>query len=128
MEDVIIDRIRSHRDLMVWRKDMDLVDAVYTITEQFPVKEEYRLTSQLVRAAISVPANIAEGQGRATSRDFAHFLIIAKASLAEVDTHVEIALRRGHLSDGDAASISLLVDELSRMRLRGKIVTRGHRH
>ncbi|MGH9197494.1 MAG: four helix bundle protein, partial [Acidimicrobiia bacterium] len=84
-------KVRSHRDLIVWQKAMDLVDKTYDATERFPSKEEYRLVSQLVRSAISVPANIAEGSTRATSRDFAHFLNIAKSSIAELDTEVEIA-------------------------------------
>ena len=123
-------RIRSHRDLVAWQKAMGLVDRVYAVTGQFPAKEEHRLTSQLIRAAISVPANIAEGQARSTSRDFANFLIIAKASLIEPDTHVEIAVRRGYISESGATELFALISEISRMltTLRKKIANQGHRH
>jgi four helix bundle protein len=109
---------------------MDLVDRVYDATDRFPSKEEYRLVSQLVRAAVSVPANIAEGSARATSRDFAHFLVVAKASIAELDTEIEIARRRRYLSDTEAGTLFGLLDEIGRMAtgLRSKVVSRGHRH
>lgn len=123
-------RIRSHRDLLVWQRAMDLVDTIYELTDRFPPKEEHRLIGQLIRAAISVPSNIAEGSARATSNDFAHFLVIAKASLAEIDTQTEIAVRRGYLATITAEAVFSSVDELSRMitGLRGKIIARGHRH
>jgi four helix bundle protein len=109
---------------------MDLVDQIYDATDRFPTKEEYRLVSQIVRAAISVPANIAEGSTRATSKDFAHFLNVAKASIAELGTEIEIARRRRYLEDMEAAGLFGLMDELSRMitGLRTRIVSRGHRH
>jgi len=95
-----------------------------------PSKEEYRLVSQLVRSAISVPTNIAEGSTRATSKDFAHFLNVAKASIAELDTEFEIARRRKYIADPEADALFGLMDELSRMitSLRARIMTRGHRH
>jgi four helix bundle protein len=106
------------------------VDQIYGATDRFPSKEEYRLVSQLVRAAISVPTNIAEGSTRATSKDFAHFLNAAKASLAELDTEVEIARRRGYIVDYEADGLFGLMDELSRMitGLRARIIAKGHRH
>ena len=123
-------RIRSHRDLMVWQKAMELVDRIYKVTDQFPPKEEYRLVSQLVRAAASVPANIAEGSTRATSRDFAHYLIMAKASVAELDTHLEIARRRSYIADAEAKNLLEMMEEISRMTtgLRSKIIAQNHRH
>src|SRR2546422_6495438 len=78
--------VRSHRDLIVWQKAMDMVDAVYDLTEAFPRKERYALIPQLTRAAVSVPANIAEGQARVTPRDFANFLVVARSSLMETET------------------------------------------
>jgi four helix bundle protein len=123
-------RIRSHRDLLVWQKAMDFVDRIYDVTDKFPAKEEYRLVSQILRAAASVPANIAEGSTRATARDFAHFLVVAKASIAELDTHIEIARRRRFLSDQEAEELSRSMDEISRMTtgLRSKILATSHRH
>ncbi len=122
--------IKSHRDLLVWQKAMNLVDHIYDIRDRFPRQEEFRLVSQLIRAAVSVPANIAEGSTRATSRDFAHFLNVAKASVAELDTEIEIARRRSYLADAEAESLFALMDEVSRMitGLRAKVMAREHRH
>jgi four helix bundle protein len=85
--------VQSYRDLLVWQKGMDLAQATYKLTKLFPKTEEYRLTSQLVRAAASVPANIAEGNCRATRKDYAHFISIARGSVAEVETFLELAVR-----------------------------------
>jgi four helix bundle protein len=122
--------IQSYRDLIVWQKAMDLVDLVYDACEHFPRKEDHRLTSQLIRAVISVPSNIAEGQARATSRDFANFLVVAKGSLAETDTQVTVAVRRRYLSAQIADPIYVLIEEISKMivALRGRVVARNHRH
>ncbi len=76
-------KISSHRDLVVWQKAMDLVVDVYKLADHFPRPELCRLTSQITRAAASVPANIAEGNARATTKEYAHFLSIAKGSLME---------------------------------------------
>jgi four helix bundle protein len=122
--------IRSHRDLLVWQSAMNLVDRTYDAIEKFPPREEYRLVSQLARSSVSVPTNIAEGSARATSKDFAHFLIMAKASIAELDTEIEIARRRGYLPDSEADALFGLMDEVSRMitGLRVKVLRRNHRH
>ena len=98
MSDVRRHEIRSHRDLIVWQKAMDLVTAVYRSTEDFPKTELYGLTSQIRRSAASIPANIAEGQGRRLAGEFMQFLANARGSLLELDTHLEIALRLGMLS------------------------------
>ncbi len=78
--------VQSHRDLKVWRKAMDLAVEIYRLTARFPRSETYRLVAQITRAAASVPANIAEGHARATRRDFANFVAIAKGSLMEAET------------------------------------------
>ena len=85
--------IRSFRDLRVWQLAMDLVEAVYRLTRAFPKHEVYGLTSQMQRAAVSVPSNIAEGHTREHRREFLHYLSMAQASLAEVQPQVEIAVR-----------------------------------
>lgn len=90
--------IKSHRDLIVWQKAMDLVTSVYSTTDSFPRSELYGLTSQIRRAAASVPANIAEGQGRRMGGEYLQFLGNARGSLLELDTHLEIAVRLGMLS------------------------------
>jgi four helix bundle protein len=87
--------IRSYRDLNVWSLAMDLVQSVYELTKRFPKQEEYRLTSQILRAAVTVPANIAEGHTRSTRKDYAHFVSIARGSIAELETLLLIAERIG---------------------------------
>ena len=78
--------IHSHRDLIVWQKGMDLSVDVYRLTKSFPPDELYSLVSQLRRSASSIPANIAEGRGRYSEKDFAHFVSVARGSVMEVDT------------------------------------------
>jgi four helix bundle protein len=85
--------ISSHRDLVVWQKAMDLVVTVYRATSAFPKAETYGLTSQIRRAVTSIPANIAEGQGRRLPKEFVYFLANARGSLWELDTHLESATR-----------------------------------
>ncbi len=81
----------TYRDLEVWSKAMDLAAAIYAVTKDMPKQEEYRLTAQLIRAAISIPANIAEGHARATRKDYAHFVSIARGSAAELETLLLLA-------------------------------------
>ena len=78
--------VQSYRDLLVWQKSMRLAAEAYRLGRLMPKAEEYRLTSQLLRAAASVPANIAEGHARGTRKDYAHFVSIARGSLAETET------------------------------------------
>ena len=83
--------MKSHKDLDVWKKSMDLVAEIYRMTRQFPVEEQYGLTSQLRRSAISIPSNIAEGAGRSSDKEFKQFLSIALGSAAEVETQLILA-------------------------------------
>ena len=85
--------IKSYRDLDVWKKAMELAEAVYCVTVDFPENEKFGLTSQLRRAAVSVPSNIAEGAGRAGRGDFIRFLSIARGSLSELETQITLAVR-----------------------------------
>lgn len=107
--------IRSHRDLHVWRKGMDLVEAVYAMTRTFPADERFRLVNQATRAAVSVPANIAEGHSRATRRDYANFVAIARGSLMELETYVTIATRLGYVSSDATLDLHARIEEISRM-------------
>ena len=88
---------RSYRELLVWQKANALAAQIYRATDQFPKPETYGLTSQIRRAAVSVPSNIAEGQGRLTSGEFCHFLGQARGSLLELDTQLAIALDLNYL-------------------------------
>ena len=114
----------SYRELTVWRKAMDVAVQVYQLTERFPKHEMYRLTSQATRAAASVPANIAEGNGRATRRDYANFLAIAKGSLNETETFLFLAMRLGYLCEHETAPTLDLITEVGKMLtvLRGRLV------
>lgn len=107
--------IKSHRDLIVWQKAMDLVVAVYRATETFPKAEMYGLTSQIRRAVTSIPANIAEGQGRRLAKEFVCFLANARGSLWELDTHLESAMRLGFLNADTHHALQLQLDEVGRM-------------
>ena len=94
-------RIRSHRDLVVWQKGIRLVTEVYRLSKRFPREELYGLTSQTRRAVVSVPANIAEGNRRSSTKDYANFLSIAHGSLMEVDTLIEVAVQLEYLAHRD---------------------------
>jgi four helix bundle protein len=107
--------IRSHRDLIVWQKAMDLVVNVYGATGSFPKAEAYGLTSQIRRAVTSIPANIAEGQGRRLSKEFVYFLANSRGSLLELDTHLESAARLGFLDHLKHAELQTQLDEVGRM-------------
>jgi four helix bundle protein len=95
----------SYRDLRVWQKSMDLAEHVYRLTENFPRAEIYGLTSQLRRAAVSIPSNIAEGQGRTSKGEFRLFLGNARGSLLEVETQLMLANRMAYLNGGELSSI-----------------------
>ncbi len=90
--------IKNYRDLRVWQAGMDLVELVYRLTQTFPAHELYGLTSQMRRAAVSIPSNIAEGHTREHSKEYLHHLSMAQASLAELETQFEIAARLKYLS------------------------------
>jgi four helix bundle protein len=107
--------IRSHRDLVVWQKAMDLVVAVYRATNTFPKAEIYGLTSQIRRAVTSIPANIAEGQGRRLPKEFIYFLATARGSLWELDTHLESASRLDFLATDNHHQLQSQLDEVGRM-------------
>ena len=115
--------INSHKDLIVWQKSMDLAVDVYALTATFPSTVTYRITSQLTRSAVSVPANIAEGKARTTRKDFGHFLAIAQGSLAESETYVLLAIRLKYVSEGQVARILGLIEEIGKMltTLRARI-------
>ncbi len=107
--------VKSYRDLLVWQEAMDLVVTCYQVTKTFPKSEMYGLVSQLQRAAVSIPSNISEGRARQHSKEFLQYLSIACGSLAEVETHIQIA-ERLHYMDSD--NVKQLLDktaEIGRM-------------
>ena len=88
--------LQTYRDLEAWKAAMDLVESIYTLTRQFPDEERYGLTSQIRRAAVSIPSNIAEGYGRVHRGDYVRFLSIARGSLCEVETQMLLSIRLGY--------------------------------
>jgi len=119
--------VASHRDLIVWQKAMDLAVLCYATSRSFPRAETYGLTSQLTRSAASVAANIAEGSGRGTPNDFAHFVAIAKGSLMETETFLTLAVRLSYVTEEETAPLFALITEISKMltALRGKLRSKG---
>ena len=105
----------TYKDLVAWQKGIELVTAVYRATREFPKEEMYGLTSQLRRAAVSVPSNIAEGQARYSHHEFQHFLRTARGSLAEVETQLIIARNLGHLQEADMMELMKSTAELGRI-------------
>ena len=87
--------IQSYQELEVWQRGMELAERIYQLTKAFPVQEQYGMTSQMRRAAVSIPANIAEGWGRTGTKEFQRFLQIALGSLRELETHLMLSQRVG---------------------------------
>jgi len=107
--------VGSYRDLVIWQKAVDLAKCVYEVSRSFPHEEKYGLTSQIRRAAVSVPSNIAEGQARYGKKEFVRFLYIAKGSLAELDTQCTLALEFGYIEKERNQQVLERISELQRM-------------
>jgi four helix bundle protein len=107
--------LKSYRELIAWQKAMDLAENVYRHTSRFPREEVYGLTSQIRRSAVSVPSNISEGQGRRSTRDFHHFLSIARGSLCEMETQVLLSERLGYLDARNASELLNQAAEVGRL-------------
>jgi four helix bundle protein len=107
--------IRSYRDLEVWNVAMDLAAWCYGATRQFPREEMFGLTSQIRRAASSIPANIAEGHGRNSTREFLRHLSIARGSLMELETHVLLAVRVNRMEPTESKPLLELAERVGRM-------------
>ncbi len=112
--------MKTHKDLDVWKDAIAYVTKIYKITSSFPKDELYGLTSQIRRAAISIPSNIAEGAARKTSNEFRQFLYIALASAIEIDTQLIIAQNLGFVSDEKSNKLTDELDSISR-RIQGLI-------
>lgn len=108
-------KVKNYQELIVWQKAMDLVEEVYTASRTFPREEMYGLMSQVRRAAVSIPSNIAEGQGRRTTPDFLRHLSIAYGSLREVETQVLIAFRLRYLAQAKCQDVMNMTAEVGRL-------------
>jgi four helix bundle protein len=108
-------RIGSYRDLDVWQFGMDIVVQIYRVTRTFPAEERFGLISQLRRAAVAIPSNIAEGRSRLGAAEFRRFISIARGSVAEVETQLAVAVALGFTGVDEIAALSSRLDELSKM-------------
>lgn len=106
---------KIYSDLIVWQRAMDFVERVYEATRLFPKEEMYGLSSQLRRACVSIPSNIAEGQGRNSTKEFLHFLAIAYGSLREAETQILIAGRLKYLEQKQVTALMELTGEVGRL-------------
>ena len=108
-------RINSYRDLIVWQRSIEVVIAVYELTEKFPREEIYGLTSQMRRSAVSISSNIAEGRFRGTKKDYLQFLRISYSSGAELETQIEISKRLPKTKNLNYLKVDSLLEEVMKM-------------
>ena len=107
--------MRSHKDLNVWKLSIGFVSKIYRLTRELPAEEQYGLSSQMRRSAISIPSNIAEGAARNSSKEYMQFLYISLGSVAEIETQLDIAERLGYIADTSALAKDLI--EIRKMLL-----------
>ncbi len=105
----------GYRELVVWRKGIDLAKQIYELTGEFPTEEKFGLVSQMRRAAVSVPSNIAEGQARHTTKEFIQFISHAEGSLAELDTQLVLGMELGYCSNAKWQHVAGLMEEVRKM-------------
>jgi four helix bundle protein len=108
-------KINSYKDLIVWKKAIELATEVYKLTAKFPKDEIYSLTSQVKRAACSVSLNIAEGHGRGTTKNYVSFLYIAQGSLRETESALILAIELNFIKSTDCEKVNLLIEEETKM-------------
>ena len=110
-----MENIKDFKDLFLWQRAMDLVVEVYQLVKKLPKEELFALSDQIRRAVISIPSNIAEGQGRNSSKEFIHFLSIAKGSKAELETQLLLCVRINYLKELEIEKAMSLVEEVGKM-------------
>ena len=122
---IIVEQMNTHRNLLVWKKSIDFVTKIYKITEHFPKTEMYGLTSQLRRAAVSIPSNIAEGSARNTDKDLVHFLHVSRASASEIETQLLISknlnyieVSKDHLTNDLIEILKMLTSLINKIKQR----------
>ncbi len=108
-------RIESYKDLRVWQMGVEVVQGCYELTKRFPKEELFGMTSQIRRASVSIPANIAEGYGRDNRGEYVQFLRIAQGSLKELETHLIVAEKVGLIAVGATTSLQSQCDEIGKM-------------
>ncbi len=108
--------IRTYRDLELWQKSMELVKEVYRLTKKYPKEEVYGLVSQMRRAAVSIPSNIAEGFRRLHNNEYKQFLYVSSGSCAELETQLTISKELAYITQADEAALLEKLDHIGRMR------------
>jgi four helix bundle protein len=106
---------RNYRDLIAWQKSFELVLAIYQETAHFPIEERYGIVSQLRKAGVSIPSNIAEGEGRKSKGEFRYFLFVALGSLKEAETQILISEALGYFGPNQAAKLMAIAAEVGRL-------------
>lgn len=106
---------KPHKKLDVWKKSIVLIQKIYNLTKLFPRVENFGLINQMRRATVSIAANIAEGAGRQTKKEFIQFLHMAQGSLSELDTHLEISEKLGYLEKNNIQDLSLMMNDIDKM-------------
>ena len=107
--------IKDFKDLIVWQKSMELASVVYLLVKKLPKEELFALSNQIRRAVVSIPSNIAEGQGRNSTKEFIHFLAIAKGSKAELETQLLLCAQINYLNNSDIETAINLIHEIGKM-------------
>lgn len=107
--------VRDYRDLVVWQKAIELAKQVYSLTSKFPSEEKFGMVSQMRRAAVSIPSNIAEGQARATPGEFVQFISYAEGSAGELDTQFVLSVELGFCAKSDTQTLTELIVEIRKM-------------
>ena len=107
--------LQSYKEFTVWQKSMDLAVEVYSLVKKLPKEELYGMSGQIRRAVISIPSNIAEGQGRNSTREFVKFLAIARGSQCEVETQLQLCIRLGYLGEKETKAVLGICEEVSKM-------------
>jgi four helix bundle protein len=110
-----VSKVKHYNDLLVWQKGMTLVKSIYALTAMFPREERYGLTSQLRRAAVSVPSNIAEGQARQSTKEFLQFISHAESSLAELETQLLLSVDLAFVQKNEISAALQEIDELQKV-------------
>ena len=108
-------RAKSYKDFVVWQKSMDLAEEIYKLVKLLPKTETYALSDQMRRAVISIPSNIAEGQGRNSTKEFIKFLAIARDSQCELETQLQLCNKIGYLQEDETKTALSLCEEISKM-------------
>ena len=117
-------KVSSYKDLLIWQRSMDLVERIYKITSKLPATEQWGLTSQMRRSAISVPSNVAEGYGRQATGEYRHHLSIGRGSLLELETQVLLCQRLGYL---EYEKINSLLDEINQIgKMLSSLISKIH--